>query len=57
MRDSPRPLASAEMALIRLAYAADLPAPEEALRKLAETRTARPGTRRRCRRPAARAPP
>ena len=37
VRDSPRPLASAEMALIRLAYAADLPTPEEALRKLAET--------------------
>ena len=37
LRDSPRPLASAEMALIRLAYASDLPTPEEALRKLAET--------------------
>ncbi len=36
VKDSPRPLASAEMALIRLAYASDLPAPEEALRKLAE---------------------
>ena len=36
VKDSPRPLASAEMALIRLAYAADLPTPEEALRKLAE---------------------
>jgi DNA polymerase-3 subunit gamma/tau len=36
VRDSPRPLASAEMALIRLAYASDLPTPEEALRKLAE---------------------
>jgi len=35
--DSPRPLASAEMALIRLAYASDLPTPEDALRKLAET--------------------
>ncbi|MBV9289438.1 MAG: DNA polymerase III subunit gamma/tau, partial [Hyphomicrobiales bacterium] len=35
VRDSPRPLASAEMALIRLAYASDLPTPEEALRKLA----------------------
>ena len=34
VRDSPRPLASAEMALIRLAYAANLPAPEEALRRL-----------------------
>jgi DNA polymerase III subunit gamma/tau len=37
VKDSPRPLASAEMALIRLAYASDLPTPEEALRKLAET--------------------
>ncbi len=37
MKDSPRPLASAEMALIRLAYATDLPTPEDALRKLAET--------------------
>jgi DNA polymerase III subunit gamma/tau len=37
IKDSPRPLASAEMALIRLAYAADLPSPEEALRGLSET--------------------
>ncbi|HLH51024.1 MAG TPA: DNA polymerase III subunit gamma/tau [Roseiarcus sp.] len=37
IKDSPRPLASAEMALIRLAYAADLPSPEDALRKLAES--------------------
>jgi len=36
VNDSPRPLASAEMALIRLAYASDLPGPEEALRKLAQ---------------------
>ena len=36
VKDSPRPLASAEMALIRLAFAADLPTPEDALRKLAE---------------------
>jgi DNA polymerase-3 subunit gamma/tau len=36
IKDSPRPLASAEMVLIRLAYAADLPSPDEALRKLAE---------------------
>ncbi len=36
VKDSPRPLASAEMAIIRLAYAADLPSPEDALRKLAE---------------------
>jgi DNA polymerase III subunit gamma/tau len=37
IKDSPRPLASAEMALIRLAYAADLPSPEEALRALGES--------------------
>jgi DNA polymerase-3 subunit gamma/tau len=42
VKDSPRPLASAEMALIRLAYAADLPSPEDALRKLAETPDATP---------------
>ena len=36
VKDSPRPLASAEMALIRLTYASDLPTPEEALRKLSE---------------------
>jgi DNA polymerase-3 subunit gamma/tau len=37
VRDSPRPLASAEMALIRLGYASDLPTPDEALRKLSQT--------------------
>jgi DNA polymerase III subunit gamma/tau len=37
IKDSPRPLASAEMVLIRLAYAADLPSPEDALRKLVES--------------------
>jgi DNA polymerase III subunit gamma/tau len=37
IKDSPRPLASAEMALIRLACAADMPSPEEALRRLNET--------------------
>ena len=57
VKDSPRPLASAEMALIRLAYASDLPTPEEALRKLAEfdrgepaPRAAAPGGRRASRR-------
>jgi DNA polymerase-3 subunit gamma/tau len=33
-RDSPRPLAAADMVLVRLAYAADLPSPEEALKRL-----------------------
>jgi DNA polymerase III subunit gamma/tau len=36
VRDSPRPLASVEMALIRLAYASDLPTPEETIRKLSQ---------------------
>jgi DNA polymerase-3 subunit gamma/tau len=35
VKESPRPLASADMVLVRLAYAADLPTPDEALRKLA----------------------
>ena len=33
-RESARPLAAADMVLVRLAYAADLPTPDEALRKL-----------------------
>ncbi|HSU99486.1 MAG TPA: DNA polymerase III subunit gamma/tau [Roseiarcus sp.] len=37
VKDSPRPLASAEMALIRLAYASDLPTPEETIRKLGQS--------------------
>ena len=41
IKDRPRPLASAEMALIRLAYAAELPGPEDALRRLAESAEAR----------------
>jgi DNA polymerase-3 subunit gamma/tau len=36
VKDSPRPLASAEMALIRLGHAANLPTPEDALRRLAD---------------------
>jgi len=42
VKDSPRPLASAEMALIRLAFAADLPTPEDALRRLADKAEAPP---------------
>jgi DNA polymerase-3 subunit gamma/tau len=34
VRRAPQPAAAAEMALIRLCYAADLPGPEEALRRL-----------------------
>jgi DNA polymerase-3 subunit gamma/tau len=36
VRDSPRPLAAADMVLVRLAYAADLPTPDEVLRRLAQ---------------------
>ena len=35
IRESPRPLAAADMVLIRIAFAADLPSPEDALRRLA----------------------
>ena len=35
VKDSPRPQAAADMVLIRLAYAADLPTPEDVLRRLA----------------------
>lgn len=34
VKDSPRPLAAADMVLVRLAYAADLPPPEDVLRRL-----------------------
>ncbi len=34
VKDAPRPLAAADMVLVRLAYAADLPSPDEALRRL-----------------------
>jgi DNA polymerase-3 subunit gamma/tau len=37
-RDSPRPLAAADMVLVRLAYAADLPSPEEVLKRLSSPR-------------------
>lgn len=33
---APKPLAAAEMVLVRIAYAADLPAPEDVIRSLAE---------------------
>ena len=42
VRRAPDPSAALEMALIRLAYAADLPAPEDALRALAEGRSPTP---------------
>ena len=34
VKDSPRPLAAADMVVVRLAYAADLPPPDEVLRRL-----------------------
>ncbi|MBB4196887.1 DNA polymerase III subunit gamma/tau [Rhodoblastus sphagnicola] len=37
VKDSPRPLAAADMVLVRLAYAADLPSPEDVLRRLASS--------------------
>ena len=37
VKDSPRPLAAADMVLVRIGFAADLPTPDEALRKLALT--------------------
>ena len=36
VKDSPRPLAAADMVLVRIGFAADLPTPDEALRRLAE---------------------
>jgi len=35
VKDSPRPLAAADMVLVRIGFAAELPTPDEALRKLA----------------------
>ena len=53
-REAPRPLAAADMVLVRLAHAADLPTPDEALKSLAEAAPARSDParpRRRIRRP------
>jgi DNA polymerase-3 subunit gamma/tau len=36
VKDSPRPLAAADMVLVRITHAADLPTPDEALRMLAK---------------------
>jgi DNA polymerase-3 subunit gamma/tau len=44
-REASRPLAAAEMVLVRLAYAADLPTPDEAIRQLAERGDAKPAPR------------
>ena len=43
VQSAPRPLAAAEMAIVRLAYAADLPTPDEALRRLREDAAAEAG--------------
>jgi DNA polymerase III subunit gamma/tau len=40
MKDAERPLAAAEMVLVRIAYAADLPTPDEAVRTLTDEGTA-----------------
>ncbi len=40
---SPRPIVAAEMLLVRLAYAADLPTPDEALKMLRDGAAAAPG--------------
>lgn len=37
VKDSPRPLTAADMVLVRIGFAADLPAPDEVLRKLAQS--------------------
>ncbi|MGI8567774.1 MAG: DNA polymerase III subunit gamma/tau [Methylocella sp.] len=49
VKDSPRPLAAADMVLVRIGFAADLPAPDEAVRKLAAMTSAeaQEGSRRR----------
>ncbi|MGQ0443973.1 MAG: DNA polymerase III subunit gamma/tau [Beijerinckiaceae bacterium] len=48
VKDSPRPLAAADMVLVRIGFAAGLPAPDEVLRKLAMTPSGetREGSRR-----------
>jgi DNA polymerase-3 subunit gamma/tau len=45
VKEAPRPLAAAEMALVRIAYAADLPTPDEVMRSLGDGKSpgARPG--------------
>jgi DNA polymerase III subunit gamma/tau len=37
VKDAPRPIAAAEMVLVRIAYAADLPPPDEVIRGLTDT--------------------
>jgi DNA polymerase III subunit gamma/tau len=42
VHESGRPVAAAEMVLVRIAYAADLPTPDEVVRSLSENASARP---------------
>ena len=42
IKDAPRPIAAADMVLVRLAYAADLPTPDEALRQIQSATPSRP---------------
>jgi DNA polymerase-3 subunit gamma/tau len=42
VREAPRPLAAADMVLVRIAYAADLPTPADALRQLGSSVETRP---------------
>jgi DNA polymerase III subunit gamma/tau len=37
VKEAPRPIAAAEMVLVRIAYAADLPPPDEVIRRLTDT--------------------
>src|SRR5262245_22098011 len=43
VKEAAKPIAAAEMVLVRIAYAADLPSPDEVIRSLAGDETARPG--------------
>ncbi len=45
VKEAPRPIAAAEMVLVRIAYAADLPPPDEVIRKLTDP-AARPAPAR-----------
>ncbi len=47
VKEAPRPIAAAEMVLVRIAYAADLPAPEDVVRSLgdAQRQAASPASR------------
>jgi DNA polymerase III subunit gamma/tau len=45
VKEAPRPLAAAEMVLVRIAYVADLPAPDELIRKLSDEGASGSGSR------------